>query len=220
MPRAGAGFPGSGKEALGGPGQEWNNRYMHARRDELLQGALAYFLDKGLAELSLRPLAEALGTSARMLLYHFGSKEGLITAVMDEVNARFQTAFTDLVASRREDDAEPMMLTLWNHYRRPENLPCLRLAYEVQILALQNPAVFGRYQDHVATSWQDLIERALPPSPGRQAMATLCAGAFDGLMLNLLATGDAERSTAALKLFTELLAADPAHMARLRPSSS
>lgn len=188
---------------------------MHERREALLQRALAYFLDNGLAEVSLRPLAEAVGTSARMLIYHFGSKEGLIFAVMDEVQAKFQGAFSDLVASLAESDEEPLLVSLWRHFSRPEHLPYARLAFEVQILALQNPEAFGRYQDRVTASWQELIEKALPPSPGRQAMATLCASAFDGLMLNLLTTGDAPRTTAALQLFTGLLAADPGKMARI-----
>ena len=54
---------------------------MTDRRAELLAGATVWVLDHGLAELSLRPLARALGTSDRMLLYYFDSKDNLVAEV-------------------------------------------------------------------------------------------------------------------------------------------
>ena len=61
---------------------------MGSRRDELLQGATDYALERGLIGLSLRPVAAALGTSDRMLLYHFGSKDALVVAVIGEATRR------------------------------------------------------------------------------------------------------------------------------------
>src|SRR5258706_10044550 len=71
-----------------------NPRYMTERRDELLRRSRDYLLAHGVADLSLRPLAAAIGTSARLLVYHFGSKEALVTAVLDDVRHRFQASFT------------------------------------------------------------------------------------------------------------------------------
>ena len=53
------------------------------KRDELAEAATDYVLEHGLIGLSLRPLAAALGTSDRMLIYHFGSKDELIAAVLE-----------------------------------------------------------------------------------------------------------------------------------------
>jgi AcrR family transcriptional regulator len=53
-----------------------------ARRAELLELAYGYLLARGRAELSLRPLATAIGSSPRVLLYLFGSKDGLIRALL------------------------------------------------------------------------------------------------------------------------------------------
>ncbi len=58
------------------------------RRVELLNAVTEYVLEHGLADLSLRPLARAVGTSARILLYHFGSKETLIASVLREARER------------------------------------------------------------------------------------------------------------------------------------
>ncbi|TWP35284.1 TetR/AcrR family transcriptional regulator [Leekyejoonella antrihumi] len=67
-----------------------------SRRDELLQQATDYALEHGLIGLSLRPMAAALGTSDRMLLYHFGSKDALVIAVIDESTRRSSEVLRDL----------------------------------------------------------------------------------------------------------------------------
>ncbi|MFD6219436.1 TetR/AcrR family transcriptional regulator [Nocardia asteroides] len=54
----------------------------HRKRAELLAGVVAYIATHGLAELSLRPLAAALGTSSRMLIYYFGTKEELLVQAL------------------------------------------------------------------------------------------------------------------------------------------
>src|SRR5690348_7958382 len=73
-------------------------RARHERhRKDLLDAALTYIFEHGLADLSLRPLAEALGISHRTLLYHFGSKEQLIVEVLQEVRARDRAFFASLV---------------------------------------------------------------------------------------------------------------------------
>ena len=58
-------------------------------RDRLLEAMAAHVLAHGLNDASLRPLARAAGTSDRMLIYHFGNKDGLITALLEHLGARF-----------------------------------------------------------------------------------------------------------------------------------
>jgi AcrR family transcriptional regulator len=48
------------------------------RHDELLEQATDHVLEHGLIGLTLRPLAAAIGTSDRMLIYHFGSRDALV----------------------------------------------------------------------------------------------------------------------------------------------
>lgn len=174
---------------------------MSKRRQELLQKVLEYLLEHGVADLSLRPLAAAVGTSARLLVYHFGSKEGLVTAVMAEVQAKFQASFTAAVAGCALKSGHPM-LAFWKVLSRPANLPTLRLLLEVQVLALQNPSQWGRYLEDTSSGWLEIIEGVLPPSKRNRTAATLCSAVIDGLILELLTTGDRRRTTAALELFT------------------
>lgn len=190
---------------------------MGERREELLQESLEYLLEKGVANFSLRPLAAAVGSSARLLVYHFGSKAELLAAVMEKVRSQFQTSFSaSISASRpaRADHPRPAsaghpMAVFWESLSRPANLRYLRLLLEVQVLALQNPAQWGQYLEQTSSSWLDLIEAAMPPSKRRRALATLCAAVIDGLILELLSTGDRRRTTEALDQFFALLRQAP-----------
>jgi len=187
---------------------------MSGRREELVGGALEYFLEHGVAGLSLRPLAGRIGTSARLLVYHFGSKDGLVTAVMDEVRARLQRSFAALAGAPRAGGGGRAMRAFWAWTIRPENVPYLRLLFEVQALAMQDPARYARYLEGTSSSWLQLIEAAMPPSPERRARATLCAAVIDGLLLEYLGTGDARRTTRALALFDRMLGGEGAPRGR------
>jgi AcrR family transcriptional regulator len=179
---------------------------MSQRREELITKALEYFLEHGVAGLSLRPLAGEIGTSARLLVYHFGSKDGLIQAVMDEVQARIQESFGATVDGAAATGAKGVMRSFWARIIRPTNARLLRLLFEVQALALQNPRDYARYLKGTSSGWLDLIEGSLPPGRETRATATLCAAVIDGLLLEYLSTGDRRRTTEALELFTRAMA--------------
>ncbi|HET6154001.1 MAG TPA: TetR/AcrR family transcriptional regulator [Marmoricola sp.] len=65
-------------------------------REELLERATDYVLAHGLIGLSLRPLAAAIGTSDRMLIYHFTNRDALISAVVARSNERAMAAVAAL----------------------------------------------------------------------------------------------------------------------------
>lgn len=174
------------------------------RRRELVLAAHRYLLDHGVADLSLRPLAAAVGTSARLLVYHFGSKEGLIAAVMDEVRGELQALLARALADR---GARHPLLAFWQAATASRYLPELRLLFEVQVLALQNPGRYARYLADTSASWLQLIESALPAGRGAAALATLYTAVVDGLLLELLASRDLKRTSAALERFVSMLPA-------------
>jgi AcrR family transcriptional regulator len=178
---------------------------MSERREELIEKALEYFLKHGLAGLSLRPLAGQIGTSARLLVYHFGSKDGLIAAVMDEVRARMQKSFAASAAHSAKGVRNGVMRSFWAWITHPANLPYMCLLFEVQVLAIQNPRAYARYLEGTSSSWLELIERSLPPSKASRSIATLCAAVIDGLLLEYLSTGDRRRTTSALELFSTMM---------------
>lgn len=94
------------------------------RREALAEGACDYVLDRGLIGLSLRPLAAALGTSDRMLLYHFGTREALIAEVLRRSADRSVAALQALPA---EPDVAAGVQTLWQAHRAGTMDRCQRV---------------------------------------------------------------------------------------------
>jgi AcrR family transcriptional regulator len=181
---------------------------MNQIRKQYLDGALGYVQKNGLANLSLRPMAAELGTSARILLYHFKSKEGLVRAILGELNARSQSSFAALTAEVAPAHRGSALQRFWDWAIRPANLPYWRLHFELNILAIQNPAEYGRYRQDRAAQWQTLALKSLSESqrsePTAAPVVTLAIAVFDGLMLELIGGADPQRLTLALDHFISL----------------
>ncbi|HEY7887443.1 MAG TPA: TetR/AcrR family transcriptional regulator [Steroidobacteraceae bacterium] len=176
---------------------------MAPRKHELVEAAIGYLVEHGLADLSLRPLAAAAGTSARLLIYHFGSKERLLAEVLDTLQSRLRASFDAVSAAGQEGEAPLQTFWKWAISRR--SFPSLRLLYELQILAAQKPESYGRYLERNSRDWLELVRTALPPAERTDAMATLLVAVFDGLFLELVSTGDRRRTTEALDEFVRIV---------------
>ncbi len=161
-------------------------------RGALLERAVDYVCEHGMADLSLRPLAHALGVAPGSLLYHFGSKEALLMEIIRAGRERQQTMMEDI------DDT----VALWKTWSSPKWLPLVRLFFEVYVLAMREPKRFPGFLDSAVGDWLN----ALDPSRDRaaRANATLDLAVFRGLLLDLCATGDRARTTRALERFGEL----------------
>ena len=177
---------------------------MRNRKQELLDGLIAYLVRHGLADLSLRPMAAASGTSARLLIFHFGSKEQLLAEVLAEMQARLQRSFAAQLAARPAPGKVPLLRAFWDWATSGENYDYHRLLYQLQLLAAQNPRVYGRYLKQISMTWLELIQPALPASQQTAAFATLYGAVFDGLFIELMSTGDRRRVIAALEQYIQL----------------
>jgi AcrR family transcriptional regulator len=148
-------------------------------------------------------LAAAAGTSARMLLHYFGSKETLIAEVMEQVQDRLQASFQELAADPRAAKRKSLLHDFWKILSAKPNRPALRLLFEVHMLALQNPKRYRRYLTRTSATWRDLIEQSLPAKQRSAVTATLYTAVIDGLLLELLSTGDLRRTSRALDRLAE-----------------
>jgi AcrR family transcriptional regulator len=173
---------------------------MAPRKQELVEAAIQYLRDRGIADVSLRPLAAATGTSARLLIYHFGSKEGLLAEVLTALQGRLRDSFSEVLAAPRAA-GEPPLKAFWKWATSARNYASLKLLYELQILAAQNPGTYGRYLRRNSRVWIELVQAALPAAERTAAMATLLVAVFDGLFLELMSTGDRRRTGDALDEF-------------------
>ena len=177
----------------------------HAARDRLLAAALDYVVHNGVSQLTLRTLAEAIGTSHRMLIYHFGSKEGLLVAVIRAVEAAQRQFFAELTATDPTLSPGDGIREMWRHFTDPRLGPHERLFFEIYGQALQGrPGTLGLLDD-VVDPWVEpvaayAIERGVPADQAR-ADARLGIAVVRGLLLDLLATGNRQAVNAALERF-------------------
>lgn len=178
-------------------------------RDRLLAAVVEYASEHGISDLSLRSLAAGLGTSHRMLIHHFGSKQGLLAAVVTEVERRQREALIDL---ELDGEAPPTQTAraFWQRVADPALWPYERLFFELYAQALQ-----GRV--HALALTEDLLEPWIGPAAAlyeqrgmsaRRARATARLGVAvtRGLLLDLLASGDRAGVDDAMELFIELSA--------------
>jgi AcrR family transcriptional regulator len=147
------------------------------RRAKLLDEVADYILNNGLADLSLRPLATVIGTSPRMLLYFFGSKERLVAEALAHIRAREQIDFKRAVSKPRPADRVESLLQDWRSSASPRREKYSRLFFEVYGLALQNPEKFPEFLERAVGDWLPMFEQAFAAagvSPAQaQTLATL-----------------------------------------------
>ncbi|MER7754472.1 TetR/AcrR family transcriptional regulator [Kitasatospora sp. NPDC097643] len=183
------------------------------RRERTLARATDYVLAHGLAGLSLRPLAAALDTSPRMLLYDFGSKQELVAAVLAEARrrgaARLACGPASPVSRPASQAASPAqrLRGIWVWMSAPERAPFVRLFFEVHADLLAHPENYPD-QAGAVTDWFETLGALfadVTTGPDDTATPTLVMAVVRGLLFDLTTTGDRERIGAALERFAELL---------------
>jgi AcrR family transcriptional regulator len=176
-------------------------------RQQLLDNAIAYVAEHGIGELSLRSLATALGTSHRMLIFHFGSKEQLWVEIVRTVEQRQRKRLQELLPAADQPIGEAMR-TWWRHISDPSLWPSERLFFELYGQALQHRPHTEDFLDGIVEDWvepaaQASIARGVP-GPLARAQARLGVAVTRGLLLDLLATGDTAAVDRAMEAFIEL----------------
>ena len=181
-------------EAAGAPSE---------RQAELLEAAYDYALAHGLAEVSLRPLAAAIGSSPRVLLFLFGSKEGLIRALLARARADELTVLDALRKSQAATDLTGAAALVWEWLSAPDHRGLLNLwveAYARSLVEAEGP--WAGFAAQTVNDWLDLFAELQPPPRRRSAAGaaerTRTLAVLRGALLDLLATGDLERTTAAV----------------------
>ena len=181
-------------------------------RAELLDRIADYVEAKGLGELSLRPLAKAVSSSPRVLLYYFGSKDDMIVEALACLRARQQAAFARIKAKHAEVPGEACR-RIWAALSAPKALKVFRLFLEVYNLALRKPKRFGKFLEHTFTDWLAYLETTWRSDgydrQDARAIATVVLAGFRGFLLDLNATGDRRRIDRAVELWLDSLETFP-----------
>ena len=166
-------------------------------RQRLLDACTDHALEHGLPD-RLGPLAAASGTSNRMLIYHFGTRDGLLREILGQARRRQVEAFTDLLRVRPE---EPYVATLshaWSAMTGPRGRPYLRMFSRLHDTA--GEPLWPGFRRTATTDWLAPLEQGMR-SLGRPELATVVLAVIRGLLMDLDATGDAMRTDQAFHDF-------------------
>ena len=171
-------------------------------RDRLLAAAVEQARQGGIADLSLRELAAAIGTSHRMLIYHFGSREGLLAAVARAVEEAERATLLNCGVTAEE------ALRFWTRVSDPALWPAERLFFELYVQALFGRLGDERFLDSSVEGWIAPLAGAMVQAGASEttarADARLGLAVVRGLLLDLLATGDRAGATEAYERFLQL----------------
>lgn len=175
-----------------------------ARKRELLEAAYRYVLSNGLAEMSLRPLAKAIGSSPRVLLFLFGSKEGLTRALLARAREDELSYLEALRTARQGDhDVATTGREVWSWLADPSHRALLALWTEGYARSLQSePGPWTDFARDTVSDWLDLLaarQAAGADATEARAERTLLLAVLRGALLDLLATGDLDRVTQAVE---------------------
>ena len=180
----------------------------------MVDALIAAFAGGGIGDRSLREIAEAVGTSHRMLLHHFGSRDELLLTIVDEVERRQMSTI-----SGADVDPADAMAAMWADVSRPELRPLERLFFECYARGAQGEKPFSRMVPGAIESWLTEVD-AKTDSTADRAFVRLGLAVIRGLLLDLVATDDDEGVDAAAQAFVDLLRAAQTSAASLPASRS
>ena len=157
-----------------------------ARRHQIVAAATDFVLEHGLIGLSLRPLAAALGTSDRMLLYHFTSKDDLVAAVLRESNDR---SIAQIRALAARGSVSEEVLALWSAMNEPDLDRCQRVYVEAAALGLLGQEPYASVVREANAAWARALADRLSEAGALRARVDravmLMDAAFMGFQLDL-----------------------------------
>jgi len=179
-------------------------------RRRLVDAATEFLRMRGVGDLSLRELASAIGTSHRMLLYHFGSKDGLLVEVARAVEQRQRDEVTALFEGFDPANGEELNRSVWRRLRSPDLAPLERLFFELYGRGLGGGQEASRLLEGVVDSWVatalPALEEAGVPASRAPVYARLAVAVTRGLLLDVLATGEEDAVDQAYELYLTTMA--------------
>jgi AcrR family transcriptional regulator len=173
-------------------------------QDTLLARVLDFAARDGIADRSLREIAAGVGTSHRMLIYHFGSREGLLAAIVGAIETRQRASMAAMAGSAVPP--EEVMRRLWQQVSSVELRPFVRLFFEVFALASRGAPGTERLLAGLTSTWIDgaMTAAGRMEMPADPTAMRLGVAVSRGLLLDLLAGAPRAEVDAAYEMFVEL----------------
>ena len=180
---------------------------MSEAADALLERCLDVLRQTGFSQLSLREIAAAVGISHRMLIYHFGSREGLLARVVERMESAQRAMLAELTTG--DGTIFEISRAFWERVTAPAMLPAQRLFFEIYVQALYGRDWTAAFRESVINAWErpltELFERAGLDAGPAGTHARLGLAVTRGLGLDLLMTGERAQVEAAMELFATMI---------------
>jgi AcrR family transcriptional regulator len=174
-------------------------------REVLLRRVVEWFAANGVLDTSMRTLAAGVGTSNRMLNYHFGSREALLATVIDRVCENERDALQQFLA----DDTDPIEAgqRYWSHLADTATA-FAPLFYELSAHAMYGKPYADQLRSVLTDAWltgftEGFARRTTPERAER--LARLCLAMGRGVLFEMALTGDRGAADAAMEDFTGLV---------------
>jgi AcrR family transcriptional regulator len=176
-------------------------------RDKLLAATLDYVATHGVGDLSLRQLAAGIGSTHRVLIFHFGSKEALLAEVVAAVERQQRDFMEELTAAEAPRSAIEEVRLMWKRVSDPAMAPYVRLFFELSGQALQGRENTEQLLDSLIGLWLEPLPAMLVQGGAPEAAAAedgrIVLATVRGLLLDLLASGDRAGVDRAMERFLQ-----------------
>jgi AcrR family transcriptional regulator len=173
------------------------------KKEELLERCFAAAIEAGVLDSSINAIAKKIGTSGRMLVYHFGSKQELERQLIGLLETRLREklwSFQSVSLGRAASLAEPL-LEMWGHLTSPEMYGLLKLTMGLNQRAIQGDSETQRFLEQESQKWVN----SLSDLTNDKTTALSLFHLFQGAVLDFLTTGNAQRGQQSIRAFTETL---------------
>lgn len=185
------------------------------RPGELLDAVVGYLVRNGVAELSLRPLAKAVKSSPRVLLYYFGSKDELVVKALARLRERQRGSFGELREAKYERPSDACR-AIWKQMSAPQSELLFKFFFETYAMAMRHPKSYADFLRTAVEDWLDFVAAPLVRKgharKDARAFATVVIAGFRGFMLDYCATHDRERVDRAVNFWLDSLDTIPPHL--------
>lgn len=174
------------------------------RRAELLQDVVAYLLDRGIHQTSLRPLANELGTSTYTFVYHFGSKEELVTQALEKVAERAADALTSF---GEDGTVDGFVHGWWDWNVEEDQLRTARVITDARSLVRVQPELFRPFVERTRHDFVAALAGRLGAEGGSTDDADMMVAALTGTLAELVGAEDADSGAAKVERLLQAVAA-------------
>ncbi len=177
-----------------------------SKAEEMLPSIARIFRERGAESFSLAEIATELGTSSRMLIYHFGSRDELMGRVLNIV--RRETIAT-LETPTPPEAIDEAIQRWWDYYSAQEHLADMQLFFHLASRCFEEPENFADFASTAVVGWAGFFSRAIEQTGVEvdyaDSLARLAIAAMRGIIVDYLITQDLASAEHSVAAFRELM---------------